>query len=452
MNQGIGRDFGVNAQAEMTALGLSVVSFKIDPTFGPFPTIINWKPAGSNRAVHVTWSVEVTIPECCGDSQSTGLNNNFLEHNFSVNWNIDEQGATTRTINGYFETPGYRTSPGSGLLANQTVANTADARWEQIFSRFPHVQGFRRSSNHALSLDKRQVNYTIVDIEIPSDNPMYPYMVNMDVRQRVSAHYPELFKPHVSVSGSITITPGVPRHWAYLAFAKIVKERYDKAKTVPPFRSKGLGNIEPSQKPNRFLSSYSFEEDLFGREFHFEFSWWFLCNITDVFKGSGLFLKIAKDNPNWISWTQSMAQLPQSARGLAKMRHNANDDNLLFICNSGTPPSGLNNFATKAIAFVPESLQDEIEQSPTQDQSYQYAEAEVGVETNVAGILHMPSESMGSSEADMKTSNPKGVGGVDLGQYLSENSNSEEHTFQLLGPSYTRVRSEEHTSELQSPI
>lgn len=104
-----------------------------DLNFGPKTTLLNLRPTGFNKAWHIEWTIEFTIQNCCSSSLQPNIldyndpKNRILEYNYDVQYHINREGYTTRTIRGHLTIipPVWRYSaplPVLGLsLRNQTT-------------------------------------------------------------------------------------------------------------------------------------------------------------------------------------------------------------------------------------------------------------------------------------------------------------------------------------------
>jgi hypothetical protein len=440
VGQGFGRSFVVNTSSFTDPYtGTAVATFKLDPTFGPFPRLLSWKPCGSNRAAFITWTVEVTIPNCCGVDRSSKVNE-LLEHNYSMNWNLTEGGATERIINGYYEIRGFRVGARSGATGSSTgsrIQYSADGIWDLIFKKSLPIPGFKRSANRSLAPDKRRMNYVIKDTEIESDNPFYPYMVNMQISHTVSGAMPNLATVNNRMSGTIQIAPGVPRHWSYLAYTKVVSERYFRSGTKLPYPSKGPGATKQQRTSFRIPLSYSFTEEIYGRVFNFDFTWKFVGvdALKKVFEQSGLFRPVTRDKPNWTTWSTSMAALAQSARGYRKLGNRPSDDLMIFWCDDSTvAPATINSLAYNLVPFIPPQIAEDATTLPDKNASHIYYKQRVRGRKKAQQVKHLP-RSESNSEAGKATQFDDA--GADFSKMFNEPSG--ESIIQTLGPASNTV-------------
>jgi len=282
--------------------------------FGPKPRILTWEPIGSNRAARVVWSCEFTVVEYYG----TGAygEGKFGEFCWDAAWNIGEDGMQTRIVTGSADARVYR----NGL----NITNTADSLREEI--KVPMLDGFKRTQQFRLSPDKRTLFFTITDTEIPSNNPYFPGMIDMDIRHRVAGLVAAAAEWDVSLSGSITVAPGVEKREAWKAFVQIVraiKEEQDKGKQV--------GSGEPSSI--LITDRLEIEDEIFGRRISFFMNWKLLCNRETFLKASGLWKKMPG---KWDTWRASLEDVV-GPRGYAQLSHSARDDIIINFSVTGEP-------------------------------------------------------------------------------------------------------------------
>ena len=129
-----------------------------DCASGPSPLSFSYKPIGPNAAV-IEWAVETTIPAC---AQSGGSGSQVLAYNYKIDFGVDNQGFTSRTISGEVWIPLTRSQAGA-----TNVPGNVDSLFESVNPPVP--PGFRRTTrNHTVSSDRRSLSFTIVDEELPT--------------------------------------------------------------------------------------------------------------------------------------------------------------------------------------------------------------------------------------------------------------------------------------------
>mgnify|MGYP001190839823 CR=1 FL=1 len=295
-----------------------------DISYGPKPRLIAWTPLGSNQAARVVWRVELALVNCPprGGSPAFDLPSEF---SWGVSWSINESGMTVRTISGILEVPNNRVTTGS-----RSIASTADRLRDRMIS-FPTPLGFSRTQNYSLSQDKSALAFSIMDTEIPSDNPYFPGCITMDVRHRVSGGLAggcKLWKS--SLSGTITVRPGEPRSTAWQAF-RIVAD--DKIKAALRGTVTYSSDTTALTRPASIIAidTMEFSEEVYGRSLSFNLSWRFTTNLSSLFKASGMWQPVP--GSNWSLWKTSTESVT-GVRGSAGMGHVVADDVIVSLCDA----------------------------------------------------------------------------------------------------------------------
>lgn len=301
--------------------------------YGPVPEVVTWEPVAGTSAVHLVWAVEVSIVQC--DSSLRG--DSIVELVYTAQWDIDEAGLTYRVISGHLEIPANLPS----TIAT-TIPRTADFFRNRI--NVPVPLGFRRQTKWGLSLDKRVLNFTIVDTEDPSDNAYPAGVIRANVHYTVSNSRVGFKLWDVNLSGSITVGQGVPRWLAWAAFLIIVKSKRDqavKAEVTDSSGKKKSGGILITRR-------FSLTENIFGRDMSFSLQWTLGCTLDKLLSASGVWQPIGT---SWDAWRTSMTSLARNwdYRGHAQMRHLPSDDTIVNACSGGQSIS-INNFAMRGPA------------------------------------------------------------------------------------------------------
>ncbi len=276
-----------------------------DVAFGPKPRMLSWTPIGSAYACEVEWECETCIAYCVIPINASGI----IAMNYQVTYSIDQRGLTVRTISGYYEIAMTRTL--------YTIPDTADAYRAWVNPRIP-TRFQRTTQNWNLSLDKRRMDYTIVDTEIPSNNPYPNGVVKIDAKHSVrwarSRGWTHLWN---TISVDIEMAPDQPMLNAYAAFAAIVKRRVDIAKAA---YSEGV-----------FLDDVSVEEHLFSRQCSFSVSYRILSGLRQLLADSGLWTPLGLNT--WGQWAYSISNIT-GQRGYANLQNLASNDSIVDPCGS----------------------------------------------------------------------------------------------------------------------
>lgn len=309
---------------------------RFDVNNGPKPRIVSEIPIAGSRALRVNWECSTWFPSCSTQLGDFGI----AQFPYSVSWGIGDNGITVRTISGSIEIPLSRTARDGFLDAATLTRRSADQFREDFITYFPAVLGFKRNQNFNLSQDRKTLNFTITDSEIPSDNPYFPGIVKQEVRRRYASDWKTGFTKWMgAVSGSIEVAPGYSKLRAWIAFTTIFDDIFKKrldgmmpatAQTDP----KTPGETSGSKKSWGIVTSISIDENLYGRDFSFSFTYILFCSLKDLFKATGLFtpLSISANDVSWNLWKSSMSVI-QGPRGWRDLGFKASDDVIVDLCN-----------------------------------------------------------------------------------------------------------------------
>lgn len=287
-----------------------------DALNGPTPISFVARPIASNNAIFCKWVCQFNLHE--GSILYDGLNYGlpFTMFRYKTFLSFNSDGGLVRKVEGEFEVPGN--VPRNNVTPDRAMA--------AVYNRIPflgRLKGFHRRQELTISEDFRNVRFTIEDTEIPSDNPLYPYAVNIEASHTVrtklltsgSISDPGGFTKWLNVIDmTIRLRPGgmpgtVGRFGAWLAFVWVLNERL---KTIgdrvmkfdPPKKA------DPSQQDSRdaleraFILETTLREDIFDRTFHFTVNYMVLSSPKNILKTSRLFYPL-EDN-SWDVWEASM--------------------------------------------------------------------------------------------------------------------------------------------------
>jgi len=302
------KGFGLDVRVNGTSTAGRLAGVFYDAEFGPKPRVLAWQPVGDNRTVKVIWEVEFNIPECCEyPTQDVPL-----ERTYSVDWSIDEEGLTTRTIDGKIESTIARMPLAGGLRMN---ANADDFRH---WAFFPIPLGFVRTQRYQLSPDRRVLTFTLTDRELASDFAFTEGTLKMEASQTIESKFLDgnsggFMKWDCSIRATITLpknqsrgTGGNPnspkgRKMAWIAFKEILDEKIwrnaHKGKRgagvlrVPG----GISNTDAEEGVLKTIKdggatfipdAISIREDLYGRTFEFQFNYIIFCFPERIFEAT----------------------------------------------------------------------------------------------------------------------------------------------------------------------
>lgn len=327
-------------------------SFRLDVAFGPHPRILQWTPIGSDETAKILWVCEFTIPECVdGHYQQR---NALSEYSFEISWTTSREGITSRTYSGTLEIANSFNSPGGSYW---TILDSAD-RWRDVIIRqIPPVSGFHRDAQFHISRDKRILEFTVTDTEIPSDSPYPAGAVSIDMTHSVSSLATSIsgmpgimngVKWSNSVQGSITVAPGFPKALAWEAFRSIVADRC---------RIVNLTNQQTNQSRLQYISGLRIDNSLFNRVIRFEMDFVLVATLDTFMDASGVFKYPATGT--WDFWTASLASMGlYNPRSVANLGHDASEDVIVTLCDApASSPSYIVNKPAVPPSFLFLTLQ-----------------------------------------------------------------------------------------------
>ncbi len=370
---GMGEQINVIGRAVTNSVGSNNAPRAIDFSIleGPFPEVMTWEPIAGNNAVRCKWRcvfnmatgpvksyVSDATPETsnvtskylggsgigdtgpasdartfAGLQNLTDLVNNYirtifdiapeqsdpdqltnflLSHTEEQEFEVEEDGTAVMTLMGELE------FVSSGAMVNKLKETPAAIpRLLQLLSHFfepLHPLGFTRTQKYKFKKNKRSIEYTIIDREIKSDNPIMPNILKADVSHTVSSNLigNDVFDGSGFLTwnnvfeGTFTVRPGVWKGWAWLAMMTIVRQRM--AATLPFQGEADLSpkdaisatiannNVAIEAKRKHLLHYISIKENIYTRECSFNLKYLVVTNLNQLFVSTGLFYPVA------ISW------------------------------------------------------------------------------------------------------------------------------------------------------
>jgi len=311
----IGSNLGPGINIDKTKNSASLVE-------GPFPELLDWEPIAGNRAVRCVWKVSYTLPRCYLSYDNQKVTNLLdrardLLQSFTEEQelNIDESGAVVVTLQGYIEFAGLQNIHKSeNVQENLYPASSRESlrRLARIFETNIPL-GFHRKSKFKFLKDSRTVTYTVIDTEIESDNPLFPYMIKADVSHEVSSSLMgekgtnsggRFFNWLNVFNGTFQVRPGVWKGWAWVAFLVYLFNRRSRASDL-------IGNIEDFMKeakdaatnkgakdgkfrvkPKQYPIALRIKEHITSRQVDINMKYMVLCSIGQLFEATGLFFPV----------------------------------------------------------------------------------------------------------------------------------------------------------------
>lgn len=364
---------GLGTAEPNTNANTFVVNRLNDLDFGPKPILLTWESIGSNKAIRVQWSVEFNLLLCCyNDYFLDGVcdnpaasyfdpnNPHYTEFSYSMSWSVDDEGWTQRVLVGTAETFSTFTNlgevPGGGTglvvggiqistpMPNATRSMPLAIVQNHIANLFPRLPGFHRSWQWDLSRDGRTLAWRIADTEIHSDNPYMAGIIKCDAVHGMQADGPAFFKWNAYIRGNFTLMPNVPRQLGWSAFVILVANRLLGLQLATAEILKEFDDNNTLTKipvvPTYLPTSLSFEEEIYGRSFSFEFLYTVFCSWQQVMAANRFFrpVVLANQQTDWIQWQAAMPPEMRTGRGAADLS-SAGNNNIVVRCTAGTTAS-----------------------------------------------------------------------------------------------------------------
>ncbi len=293
-----------------------------DVDWGPKPQLLTWRPLGADNGCFVTWAVETSFPECEG-ARYQGIR----ELNYTIAFDIDEHGVTTRTITGHVE-----------IALNRSKGNSRVVRPATI-------EGFQRmgGGKFTLSEDRTRLDFTFIDKQIVRALP--GYATGADVTEDVQPAFIKgrisFFAWDIALSGTITLPPDRPRSEAWDTFLIILRSRLSKLE----FKNGQLeatiaGTNIAGKKGQAFLRLIRWSEKIYGWSSSFEVRYHFNgATLSQILLASGMWQPI--EGTSFALWKKALDNTAWHARGTARMGVKDGEELLVDLCLPPTvqPPT-----------------------------------------------------------------------------------------------------------------
>lgn len=294
---------------------------------GPKPRLLSWEPIGANKAVRVVWECEFSMAQCQEDDVSPGggedpksRNGGFLEISWEELYSINSKGITTRIINATVEVPSSQRNQRAGT-------DNADRYREYFKVRLP--ANFRRvSQEYRLQRNRKILVITVTDEEVDSPFAFPKYFSNITATHRILSDGPAYVNFMNELRGTITVAPDYPKSYAFYALTLIVKPRllaFQKQRKI-----KGEKKKVVTKKVTMIPGRIMLEEDIYGRELRFSFSWMLVADLGS-FLGACGFME-APGNDGWAAWRSSMETSTFHPRGFSKLKSDHDVNPIIGPC------------------------------------------------------------------------------------------------------------------------
>lgn len=304
-----------------------------DVDWGPKPELLSFKPIGNNLAALVVWRCTVAIPEC----PTALFQRAVMMLNYSASWDIDTDGYHIINTSGALEIPiTYR--------SGNKVADNADNYRELAVP--PVNLNFQRKQNFRLSADRRRLEFSITDTEMPVPLPVGTTLaqVKYKVHSNTGGVAGFLRWMH-TISGTFRILPDRPKAEAFDKFFNIVAQKINGI-----IRSR---DESPIHRPCLvMLTNFEMENDVFGKDSTYSISFIGIgYSLKTVLQVSGLFAPLSNNlqpvgqapNPPesdfsaYARWQIENQKMAGNVRGNIKARFGKIADVLLDLCAASPP-------------------------------------------------------------------------------------------------------------------
>jgi hypothetical protein len=250
-----------------------------DVAWGPKPKLLSFHPLGENNAAMVTWAVTTRVPFCPAAASYAGKP---MAVNYAVDVTKDNDGYRTIAITGYLEIPMTYPTPGSF-----TLPDTADNYKSQIQPAIP--PGFKRQASTRLSYDKRRLDFTFVDTEIPVGGvPIGCTSATGQASVRSSGMNSTRWTG--TISASYVVPKRKPKSTAWLQFLALIQDRLRTAK---------------SSGGSLIFDGLSINEGLYeNKQQSFELNYTLFTKLATILNASGMWRPVP--NTDFNAWSTSI--------------------------------------------------------------------------------------------------------------------------------------------------
>lgn len=286
----------LNAGNSITVTNPYIAVSKSDVDSGPKVEVLSWEPIGGSAACRVTWVCELQILAACGAGTDQPNVSKLLDVSYGVRWVVDEEGLISRVTSGHIET-----SMNSQLIATGVSANVARDLIYKNLLWLQSMNGLTRHETFELSPDKKRLTFNITDQEIPSDNPLYPRTVMMDVEHDTQGSLLGGNNSRFDFGGfrtwpttlriEVTLAPGARKDVAYLAMISIFRDR---TKNIPLTTSKVElpSGSQVDKTDYAIVTRIRISEELMTRKIFFQIEYTVMTSLTKLLTTQRFFRKI----------------------------------------------------------------------------------------------------------------------------------------------------------------
>jgi hypothetical protein len=277
--------------------------------------------------------VEWQIPICDGVTGSPSFSGPS-SFSYSVAFDIDNRGYTTRTINGVLEI---------ALTREQNYGRRLIDSVDNYKGRinFQKPANFERRTSWQLSDDKRSAHFTIIDSEIASPNAWPAGVVHINATHRAGWQRSSIARISNTISATIELSPNEHKARAWMIFRGMCNKRISYAVTGQA----------------TFIDALDVIEEIFENRVSFQLSYRIMGSAEKIgalgmfFQATGLFQPVSDAIDTWEAWDNSVKNLQPfrglgTDRGVANLVHDWQNERIIDLCyqtpvaSSAYPPIG----------------------------------------------------------------------------------------------------------------
>jgi hypothetical protein len=343
-----------------------------DLNHGPLPQEFNVEPIVGANAVKCTWKCLFWFNYCLGKPITSTDNFEFpIEFNYETSYSFQKNGRMRYTLAGTYSFYPYFYNTTSAEATIAVKARVDEFVQKRPVFYEPFVPDGFQIVDRSISFDNTQSKATFrFDIqEINSDNPYFPYVVNMDARHQVSSSIYNKDSGRGSgfstwgnkLDVTVELMPYVHPRYAYEVFLTILMTRTRRPVDLGPIvgagaQAAGLFKILPwpfntfvqnrltsvSKLGTIIIKSLVVTEGIYSNTHTFSAEWTSTCPLRLLAFSSGLFRYQGTKKQAWLS-ANNVAK-----DNLQQDRKNYNDKNEEF--SLGLPFRPDNVMPTNSIA------------------------------------------------------------------------------------------------------
>jgi hypothetical protein len=274
---------------------------------GPLPQGLVISPIAGINAAKCSWTCSFWYTSCVTGRANAG---SLLEYSYTSAFEVSTTGRTKITYAGVYSF--------SGSNITQTVSTIANRNQLHIQPYIP--PGFELlSQSHYINETGEQVSFRFDIQEIASENPYFPFTVNLNGRHQAKSSFFQ--KDAMSGAGfvtwdnkldmTVTLAPSVHPRYAYEVFLWVLMQRsklyftpVSGASSQPQLSTAKAYDFPSSitfpaatvNVPRVILKDILITEGLYANTHSFTTSWCSICTLNDLLFRSGLFKYVTNNS------------------------------------------------------------------------------------------------------------------------------------------------------------